>query len=475
VAAKYNEIEYPMLQQQQDFAAKVQTILVEKPSCLAYVHSYGCQANVAEGEKIKGVLSQLGYGFTEDIEQADLIMLNTCAVREGAEDRVFGNVGALKHNKRRNPELIIGLCGCMMQQTAVVERLRRSFPHVDLVFGTNSIHRLPEMVYSCLTKGRMIEKPADEIDTTVVEEIPTRRDNSLKAWLPIMYGCDNFCSYCIVPYVRGRERSRSPQRVLEEAKKIVAGGAKEITLLGQNVNSYGKGLPEEEQINFSQLLQKINDIPGDFRIRFMTSHPKDCTTELIDTIARCEKVAPFLHLPVQSGSDRILQEMNRHYTARHYLGLIDYARKKIPGVAFSSDIIVGFPGETEQDFEKTLELIRQVRYSNLFTFIYSPRGGTKAAEMPDPIPAKEKSRWFQGMLKEQEQIVRALHEEMVGSVQRVLVEDDNGLEQNGLHKLAGRTGSNVLTEFYGPSELVGSFVTVKITKAYNRSVEAEIM
>jgi len=475
VAANRSEIEYLQLDEQQSFVQKVQAILAEKPTRAAFVHSYGCQANVAEGEKIKGVLAQLGFGFTEDIEQADLILLNTCAVREGAEDRVFGNVGALKHNKRRNPELIIGLCGCMMQQKSVVERLRRSFPHVDLVFGTNAIHHLPEMIYGCLTKGRVIVKPEDEIDTTVVEEIPTRRDNTLKAWLPIMYGCDNFCSYCIVPYVRGRERSRSPQRVLEEAKRIVAGGAKEITLLGQNVNSYGKGLAEEERINFSKLLRKINEIPGDFRVRFMTSHPKDCTKELIDTMAECEKVAPFLHLPVQSGSDRVLSEMNRRYTAEHYLSLIDYARNKIPGVAFSSDIIVGFPGETEQDFEKTMELIRKVRYSNLFTFIYSPRGGTKAAEMEDPIPAKEKSRWFQSMLKEQELIVRDLHEEMVGTVHRVLVEDDNGPVEGGMHKLAGRTGSNVLTELYGSPELVGSFVTVKITKAYNRSVEAEIM
>ncbi|MBQ9109445.1 MAG: radical SAM protein, partial [Oscillospiraceae bacterium] len=257
------------LQDQQQFAAKVQQLLADKPSQTAYVHSYGCQANVAEGEKIKGVLSQMGYGFTEDIQQADLILLNTCAVREGAEDRVFGNVGALKHQKRRNPELVIGLCGCMMQQKTVVDRLRRSFPHVDLVFGTNAIHRLPQMLFECLTHGRVIEKPEDVIDTTVVEEIPTRRDNTLKAWLPIMYGCDNFCSYCIVPYVRGRERSRSPKRVLEEARRIIAGGAKEITLLGQNVNSYGKGLPEEERMNFAQLLREINAIPGEFRIRFM--------------------------------------------------------------------------------------------------------------------------------------------------------------------------------------------------------------
>ena len=475
MAENRKEIEYISLQDQQQFAAKVQQMLAEKPSQAAYVHSYGCQANVAEGEKIKGVLSQMGYGFTDDIQQADLIMLNTCAVREGAEDRVFGNVGALKHQKRRNPELVIGLCGCMMQQKTVVDRLRRSFPHVDLVFGTNAIHRLPQMLFECLTHGRVIEKPEDVIDTTVVEEIPTRRDNTLKAWLPIMYGCDNFCSYCIVPYVRGRERSRSPQRVLEEARRIIAGGAKEITLLGQNVNSYGKGLPEEERMNFAQFLREINAIPGEFRIRFMTSHPKDCTHELIDAMAECKKVAPFLHLPVQSGSDRVLAEMNRRYTAEHYLSLIDYARSRIPGITFSSDIIVGFPGETEEDFEKTMELIRKVKYSNLFTFIYSPRGGTKAAEMEDPIPAKEKSRWFQGMLKEQEQIVRKLHEEMVGSIHRVLVEDDHGEEKDGLHHLAGRTGTNILTEFYGSPDLVGQFVDVKITKAFNRSVEGEII
>ena len=469
------QIEYIALSEQQEYTQKLQQLLAGRPSQLAYVHSYGCQANVAEGEKLKGVLAEIGYGFTEDIGLADLILLNTCAVREGAEDRVLGNVGALKQHKRRNPDLIIGLCGCMMQQAAVVERLRRSYPYVDLVFGTNAIHRLPQMLHSCMTGGRLLEKPEEEIDTTVVEHIPTRRDSTLKGWLPIMYGCDNFCSYCIVPYVRGRERSRLPGHVLEEARALAESGVKEITLLGQNVNSYGKGLAPEDSMNFSALLREINAIPGDFRIRFMTSHPKDCTKELIDTMASCEKVAPFLHLPVQSGSDRVLAAMNRRYTAEHYLSLIEYARKTIPGVAFSSDIIVGFPGETEEDFNQTMELIRKVGYSNLFTFIFSPRSGTKAAGMEDPIPAAEKSRWFQSMLKEQEAIVRRLHEAMVGTTHRVLIEDDNGPGENGLHKLAGRTGSNVLCELEGDPQLVGSFVSVQIMQAYNRAVFGKII
>ena len=470
------EIEYTQLQEQQDYARRVSALLERgnKQSWLAYVHSYGCQANVADGEKLKGVLAGMGYGFTDDPALADLILMNTCAVREGAEDRVLGNVGALKHNKQRNPDLVIGLCGCMMQQPQVVEHLRRSFPHVDLVFGTNAIHRLPQMLYQCLSSRRRVIE-CGEIDTTVVEDIPTRRDGRIKAWLPIMYGCDNFCSYCIVPYVRGRERSRAPGRILEEARALVRDGVREITLLGQNVNSYGKGLPEGERQDFSGLLRAINDIPGDFQIRFMTSHPKDCTHELIDTMAECPKVAPFLHLPVQSGSDRVLRAMNRGYTAQQYLSLIDYARGRIPGLAFSSDIIVGFPGETEADFAETLALLRRVGYLNLFTFLFSPRSGTRAAGMDDPVPAEEKSRWFRRMLAQQEETARAIHEGMVGTAARVLVEDDHGEVPGGLHRLAGRTGTNVLAEFSGPAALVGNFVQVRVTRAFNRSVEAELM
>lgn len=311
------------------------------------VHSYGCQQNVSDGEKIKGMMLQMGYELTDGLEDADAVIYNTCAVRENAEDRVLGNVGALKHYKRRNPSMVIGLCGCMTQQQSVVDKLKKSYPHVDLVFGTYLLYALPEMLYNVLsTGGRIFD--LSEGAGLIAEDLPVHRDGAVRAWLPIMYGCDNFCTYCIVPHVRGRERSRRPEAILAEARQLVQEGYKEITLLGQNVNSYGKGLEGklDEPVNFSALLRMLNQIPGEFRIRFMTSHPKDCTHELIDTIAQCEKVCNYIHLPVQSGSNRILQEMNRRYTVEDYRELIAYARRTIPGVTFSSEIMVGFPGES---------------------------------------------------------------------------------------------------------------------------------
>ena len=352
------------LLRQQDFAQKVKTLLHQhygEDMPIAHVHSYGCQQNVSDGEKIKGMLALMGYGFSDSNAEADLVIYNTCAVRENAEDRVFGNVGALKHNKRRRKGMLIGLCGCMMQQEHIVQRLKKSFPYVDLIFGTHVVHRLPELLYQALsTKERVFETP--DSDGVIAEHLPIRRDGTLKAWVPIMYGCNNFCTYCIVPYVRGRERSRTSQEILHEVSGLVSQGYKEITLLGQNVNSYGKGL--EEEINFAGLLRKINGIEGDFRIRFMTSHPKDATPELIDTMAECEKVCHHLHLPVQSGSDRILTAMNRHYQREDYLKLVDYARSRIPDLALTSDIIVGFPGETREDFLKTMDLIQTVGYDS---------------------------------------------------------------------------------------------------------------
>ncbi len=471
------EISYTELPQQGDYTKNMQEYIAggAKSSYLAYVHSYGCQGNVADGEKMQGILAEMGYGFCAEPEQADLILLNTCAVREGAQERVYGNVGALKHLKRRNPDLLIGLCGCMMQQKEVVERLRVSFPHVDLVFGTNALHRLPQMLYECVsTRGRVLDYR--EADTTLIEDIPIRRQGGIKAWLPIMYGCDNFCSYCIVPYVRGRERSRSPHRILQEAGEIVAEGYKEITLLGQNVNSYGRGLPEDESMDFSELLRQINAIEGDFRIRFMTSHPKDCTKKLIDTMAECEKVSPYLHLPIQSGSDRILQEMNRGYTAQHYTELASYARQRIPNLTLSSDIIVGFPGENAEDFAQTMEFLERIKFLSLFTFMYSPRSGTKAAEMDDPTPPEDKTRWFRQMLKLQEGITYDIHSDMVGRTYRVLVDADKGEgEQPGKHKLTGRTDTNVLVQFEGTPALVGQFVQVRITEAFNRAVQGMVV
>ena len=337
-------------------AAVIASVYRDAPP-LAYVHSFGCQQNVNDGEKIRGVLMDVGFGLCENVEQADLILFNTCAVREHAEQRVFGNVGALKKLKEKNPRLVIGVCGCMAQQQHIVDKLRKSYPYVDLVFGVDGIDRLPAMLAERFRRGkRYLEDPHSR--NAVVEELPIRRDSGFRAWLPIMYGCDNFCTYCIVPYVRGRERSREPGDILAEFKQLIEQGYKEITLLGQNVNSYGKGLANP--IDFADLLNLLCEVPGDYQIRFMTSHPKDASHKLIDTIAAQPHLCKHIHLPVQSGSDRLLQQMNRHYTAQQYRVLIDYAREKIPGVTFSSDIIVGFPGETEEDFQKTLELVEDV-------------------------------------------------------------------------------------------------------------------
>lgn len=425
---------------------------------LAYVRSYGCQQNVNDGEKIRGVLMDIGFGVCDSVEQADLILFNTCAVREHAEQRVFGNVGALKKLKEKNPRLIIGVCGCMAQQKHIVDKLRASYPYVDLVFGVDGIDRLPAMLVERLHRGkRYLETPVER--NAVVEELPIRRDSGFRAWLPIMYGCDNFCTYCIVPYVRGREKSRKPGDILAEFKGLVEAGYKEITLLGQNVNSYGKGL--DEKIDFSDLLNLLCTVPGDYHIRFMTSHPKDASFKLIDTIAAQPKICKHLHLPVQCGSDRLLVQMNRHYTIEHYLELIEYARKKVPGITFSSDIIIGFPGETEEDFQQTLSLIRKVGYMQLFTFIYSKRTGTKAAEMPDPTPRKEKTDRMSRLLAVQDEIAMALVKAQVGQTVRVLVEGYGRAEGT----LSGRLDNNLTVEFAADDNLMGSYAMVHLTGA----------
>ncbi|GAA6514091.1 tRNA (N6-isopentenyl adenosine(37)-C2)-methylthiotransferase MiaB [Phocea massiliensis] len=436
---------------------------------LALVHSFGCQQNSSDTEKLKGMLARMGYGFTDRPEEARLVLFNTCAVRENAEDRVLGNVGALKAYKAANPELIIALCGCMMQQPHMAEKVKKSYPYVDLVFGTHVAHMFPELLYTCLSEGKRVFNLSEE-SAPMAEGLPVLRDNDLKAWLPIMNGCDNFCSYCIVPYVRGREKSRPSKEIIREATELVAAGYKEITLLGQNVNSYGKGL--EEQINFAGLLHQVNAIPGDFRIRFMTSHPKDCTHELIDAIAACKKVCNHIHLPVQCGNNRVLREMNRHYTVEEYLELAAYAHQKMPDVTFTSDIIVGFPGESYEEFQDTLELVRKMRYSALYTFIYSRRSGTRAAQMPDPVSGEEKGRWFQELLDLQEKIGLEEHEAMVGGVYRVLVD---GVGKTGEGYLTGRTESNVIVDFKAPKEIIGQFVQVRVTKARNWLVLGELI
>lgn len=425
---------------------------------LAYVHSYGCQQNVNDGERIKGVLTDIGYGLCDAPEQADLILFNTCAVREHAEQRVFGNVGALKGLKEKKPGLIIGLCGCMANQTHVVEKLRRSYPYVDLVFGVDGIDTLPQLLAQKLrTHKRVLLQPAQR--PVIVENIPIRRESEFRAWLPIMYGCDNFCTYCIVPYVRGREKSRRPEDILAEFRGLVQAGYKEITLLGQNVNSYGKGL--EEQIDFSDLLNLLCSVPGDYHIRFMTSHPKDASHKLIDTIAAQPKLCKHLHLPVQCGSNRVLAQMNRRYTVEQYMELIEYARSRVPGITFSSDIIVGFPGETEEDFQGTLDLVKKVGYMQLFTFIYSKRTGTKAADMPDETPRSEKTDRMARLLKTQDEIAMGLVKAQVGQTVRVLVEGFGRAEGT----LTGRLDNNLTVEFAADPALLGQYAKVKLTSA----------
>ncbi len=432
-----------------------------------HVRTYGCQQNVADSERIKGLLAEMGCEFTEDDAEADIVIFNTCAVREHAEDRVFGNVGALKAYKRQHPSMLIALCGCMMEQQHIAEKIYKSFPFVGLVFGTHALHKLPQMMYETLTTGkRVIERGYD--DGQIHEGIPLRRDGTFKGWLPIMYGCDNFCTYCIVPYVRGRERSRTPEIILSEAYEMVNAGFKEITLLGQNVNSYGKGL--NSKTDFPSLLRSVSSIDGDFWVRFMTSHPKDASKEMIDVMAENEKICRHLHLPFQSGSDRILKRMNRHYDRKKYLEIVDYARKKIPDLALTSDIIVGFPGETYEDFKETLSLIQEVEFASLFTFIYSPRVGTPAAKMDDPISHEEKTEWFAELLAVQEKISGKRCASMVGCTYRVLVDSE---EKPGI--LHGTISDKTIVEFEGTADMIGTFRTVEITEAYNWILKGKLL
>ena len=460
------------LERQRQFTVKVNSVIAarydEKPK--ACVITYGCQQNVADSEKIKGMLELMGYDFTEDRLKAKLIIFNTCAVREHAEDRVFGNVGSLKSYKRENPDVVIALCGCMMQQEHIANKIKQSYPFVDLVFGTHVVHCLPELLYRTLTgRKRVFETP--DYDGEIAEGVPVKRDNDAKAWLPIMYGCNNFCTYCIVPYVRGRERSRDKENIIAEFKELVSQGYKEITLLGQNVNSYGKDLVP--YVSFAQLLRELNALDGDFRIRFMTSHPKDCTKELIETMAECGKVAQHLHLPFQSGSDRVLKAMNRHYTREQYLSLINYARELMGDeLSITSDIIVGFPGETYEEFKETLSLVEEVKATSLFTFIYSPRKGTPAAEMPDPVPAEEKSRWFKELTDLQEKISAsqmALHK---GRTYKCYVYGKGKLNDN---YVAARNDGNLIIEFEGDESLIGTFQRIKVVEPLTFVMRGELV
>lgn len=423
----------------------------------AFVRTYGCQQNVSDSERIKGLLEAMGYGEAEGPEEADLVIFNTCAVREHAELRVYGNVGALKPIKERRPDMVIALCGCMMQQKVAAEKIKKTYPYVDIVFGTGMIHRLPGMLLRVTSgEGRVFDTDCED---TVEEGLPVKRGDGVKAWLPISYGCNNFCTYCIVPYVRGRERSRRPEDVLREANGLVAAGYKDITLLGQNVNSYGNDLGNYD---FPRLLRDIDAIPGDFRIRFMTSHPKDATDALIDAVASCGKVSKHIHLPVQSGSDRILKLMNRRYTREDYLALVGRAKAAIPGLSLTSDIIVGFPGETREDFLSTLDLVKRVEFDSLFMFIYSKRTGTPAAEMDDPVQHEEKVARLNELLEVQDLITERHMRAYVGKTVRVLCE---GPGKTGEGWMTGRTDSGTIVDFHGGNEVAGRFIDIEITDA----------
>ncbi len=435
---------------------------------LAMVDTYGCQQNEADSEKLRGYLAAMGYGFTSDEFEADVVVVNTCAVREHAEMRVLGNVGALNHSKKARPGQLVAVCGCMVQQPHMAEKLRASYPVVDLVFGPHELWRFPEL-FERAQRGKKRVFAVEKDEGSVAEGIPRERDGRVKAWLSIMYGCNNFCTYCIVPYVRGRERSRLPEDVLAEARQLVAAGYKDITLLGQNVNSYGKDLGGGT--DFADLIRAINDIPGDFRIRFMTSHPKDATEKLFRTMADCEKCCRQLHLPVQSGSDRILRRMNRSYDRAAYLAQVELARSLMPELVLTTDIIVGFPGETEEDFADTLSLCEQVRFDAMFTFIYSPRVGTPAASMPDPFSRADKQRHFDRLTELANRISAEKHRAYEGRTLRVLIDGETGREP---FNLSARTDGGRLVHLRGDAALVGSFADVTVTASNTWALYGEM-
>lgn len=448
------------------YIEKVRKLLeINYPECppVAHVHSFGCQQNVSDGEKIKSLLSKMGYGFTEDQSEAQLIIYNTCAVRENAEDRVYGNIGELKHLKEKQSDLVIGICGCMAQQKEVADRIKSTYPQVDMVFGTFVLHKLPEMLYSVISEHKRIFNQS-EGNNVNIESLDALREDRFKASVPVMYGCNNFCTYCIVPYVRGREVSREPQEIIDEVRELVDNGYKEIMLLGQNVNSYSYGFPE--------LLRKINEIQGDFRIRFMSSHPKDATNELIDAIVDCDKVCKHLHLPFQAGSNRILKMMNRRYTIEDYYKIVDYARSRIPDFSFSSDIIVGFPSETYDEFLMTEKAIERVRFDNLYTFVYSKRSGTKAAEFEDNITTAEKGKWLRELILFQRKISTENLSRFIGKTVRVLIDGEGKSDRT---VLTGKNDENIIVEFKGDTSLIGQFVDIKVTKAFNWALFGEML
>ncbi|EJT5917675.1 tRNA (N6-isopentenyl adenosine(37)-C2)-methylthiotransferase MiaB [Clostridium perfringens] len=433
------------------------------------ISTYGCQMNEEDSEKLSGMLKSQGYERTENKEEASIIIFNTCCVRENAENKVFGNLGQLKQLKKKNPNLVIAICGCMMQQVGMADKVLKTFPYVDIIFGTHNAHKFPEYLHRVLQEGVQVKEILNK-EEGIVEGLPIDRKSDVKAFVTIMYGCNNFCTYCIVPYVRGRERSRKSEDIIKEIEELVSKGYKEITLLGQNVNSYGKGL--EEDIDFAGLLRKVNEVKGLERVRFMTSHPKDLSDDVIMAIKECDKLCEQVHLPVQSGSSRILKEMNRHYDREYYLDLVKKIKSEIPDVTLTTDIIIGFPGETEEDFLDTLSLCEEVGYDSAFTFIYSRRNHTPADKMENQIPDDIKHDRFNRLVEAINKKVVIKNKEYEGKVVEVLVE---GPSKNDETKLTGRTRNGKLVNFAGDEKLVGELVNLKIVRAQPFSLIGEIV
>ncbi len=462
------------LEYQRKYAEKVRLVLSalasEKGAPLLFtVVTYGCQQNEADSERLAGMLAEMGFEKTDDVKEADLILVNTCAVREHAEVRALSVTGQYKHLKEKKPSLMIGVCGCMVSQEHRLDDIKFKYPYVDFAFGTSYLWQLPSILYSRLTKKKRLFMLDGDDEGSIAEDLPVLRECSYRAWLSVMYGCNNFCTYCVVPHVRGRERSRKREDIIKEAKELIADGVKDITLLGQNVNSYGKTLYSD--YGFAELLADVSALDGDFTLRFMTSHPKDATKKLIDTMASSGKCAPQLHLPLQSGSDRILQRMNRRYTLEAYKELVIYAREKIPGVVLTSDIIVGFPGETEEDFELTLKALEDIKYDMVYSFIYSKRRNTPAAEYEDQVPDDVKGERFRRMLDLQNGIGQKINESYVNKTVRVLCD---GVSKTDAGMLAGRTDGGKNVCFKGFAE-AGEYVNVKITEARPFVLIGEIM
>ena len=470
MAYERKEISIEDIRRQESICAELkEEICAKKEHPLAMVDTYGCQQNEADSEKIRGYLAEMGYSFTQNEFEADIIVVNTCAVREHAEMRVLGNVGQMNHSKKENPDQIIAVCGCMVQQEHMAEKIKRSYPIVDLVFGPHELWRFPELLKR-VRHGKKRVFATEKSDGAVAEGMPLKRDGTVKARLSIMYGCNNFCTYCIVPYVRGRERSRKPEDIVAEARQLVAAGYKDITLLGQNVNSYGKDLGTG--VDFADLIRMINEIPGEFLIRFMTSHPRDATEKLFRTMAECSKCAHQLHLPVQSGNDRVLKAMNRHYDSAKYLKQVEIARSYMPDLVITTDIIVGFPGETDEEFEDTIKLCEKVRYDAMFTFIYSKRVGTPAATMPDAATREDKQVRFDRLLDCANKISGEKHAEYEGKTVRVLVDGETGKPE---YNLSSRTNGGRLVHLKGDTALIGKFIDVKIVSSNTWALYGEVV